>query len=134
MKNKNFLYLNRVLAFIAFLCAFGRLCYELGSDKDINSFVMMLVFAIYYLLFLIISHRLVGAVIYTKKTYIIAAIISIGFIVLMWVLYLITLLCSNKPVIVIVSVIDIIYSCTITLISLAIGFIYLLLAFKFKDD
>lgn len=132
MKNKNFLYLNRLLAFIAFLCAFGRLCYELGSDKDINSFVMMLVFAIYYLLFLIISHRLVGAVIYTKKTYIIAAIISIGFIVLMWVLYLITFLCSNKPVI--VSLIDIIYSCTITLISLAIGFVYLLLAFKFKDD
>lgn len=132
MKNKSFLYLNRLLAFIAFLCAFGRLCYELGSDKDINSFVMMLVFAIYYLLFLIISHRLVGAVIYTKKTYIIAASISIGFIVLMWVLYLITFLYSNKPVI--VSLIDIIYSCTITLISLAIGFVYLLLAFKFKDD
>ena len=132
MKNKNFLYLNRVLAFIAFLCAFGRLCYELGSDKDINSFVMMLVFAIYYLLFLIISHRLVGAVVYTKKTYIIAASISIGFIVLMWVLYLITFLCSNKSVI--VSLIDIIYSCTITLISLAIGFVYLLSAFKFKDD
>ena len=132
MKNKSFLYLNRLLAFIAFLCAFGRLCYELGSDKDINSFVMMLVFAIYYLLFLIISHRLVGAVIYTKKIYIIAASISIGFIVLMWVLYLITFLCSNKPVI--VSLIDIIYSCTITLISLAIGFVYLLLAFKFKDD
>lgn len=132
MKNKSFLCLNRLLAFIAFLCAFGRLCYELGSDKDINSFVMMLVFAIYYLLFLIISHRLVGAVIYTKKTYIIVAIISIGFIVLMWVLYLITFLCSNKPVI--VSLIDIIYSCTITLISLAIGFIYLLSAFKFKDD
>lgn len=132
MKNKSFLCLNRLLAFIAFLCAFGRLCYELGSDKDINSFVMMLVFAIYYLLFLIISHRLVGAVIYTKKTYIIAASISIGFIVLMWVLYLITFLCSNKPVI--VSLIDIIYSCTITLISLAIGFIYLLSAFKFKDD
>ena len=132
MKNKNFLCLNRLLAFIAFLCAFGRLCYELGSNKDINSFVMMLVFAIYYLLFLIISHRLVGAVIYTKKTYIIAASISIGFIVLMWVLYLITFLCSNKPVI--VSLIDIIYSCTITLISLAIGFVYLLLAFKFKDD
>ena len=132
MKNKSFLYLNRLLAFIAFLCAFGRLCYELGRDKDINSFVMMLVFAIYYLLFLIISHRLVGAVIYTKKTYIIAASISIGFIVLMWVLYLITFLCSNKPVI--VSLIDIIYSCTITLISLAIGFVYLLLAFKFKDD
>lgn len=132
MKNKNFLYLNRVLAFIAFLCAFGRLCYELGSDKDINSFVMMLVFAIYYLLFLIISHRLVGAVVYTKKTYIITASISIGFIVLTWVLYLITFLCGNKPVI--VSLIDIIYSCTITLISLAIGFVYLLLAFKFKDD
>ena len=132
MKNKIFLYLNRVLAFIAFLCAFGRLCYELGSNKDINSCAMMLVFAIYYLLFLIISHRLVGAVIYTKKTYIIAAIISIGFIVLMWGLYLITLLCNNKPVI--VSLIDIIYSCAITLISLAIGFVYLLLAFKFKDD
>lgn len=132
MKNKSFLYLNRLLAFIAFLCAFGRLCYELGSDKDVNSFVMMLVFAIYYLLFLIISHRLVSAVIYTKKTYIITASISIGFIVLMWVLYLITFLCSNKPVI--VSLIDIIYSCTITLISLAIGFIYLLLAFRFKDD
>lgn len=52
----------------------------------------------------------------------------------MWGLYLITLLCNNKPAIVIVSLIDIIYSCTITLISLAIGFVYLLLAFKFKDD
>ena len=36
MKNKKLLYLNRILAFIAFLFAFGRLCYELGSNKELD--------------------------------------------------------------------------------------------------
>ncbi len=133
MKYKTLLYLNRLLAFIAFLCAFGRLCYELGGNKDVGSFALMFVYAIYYLLLLIISHRLVDAVIYTKKPYIIAASMSGGFIILMWALWLINLLCRDKPVTVIVSAIDVIYNCIITITSLAIGFIYFLLALKFKD-
>lgn len=134
MKNKILLYLNRILAFIAFLFAFGRLCYELGSNKEVDTFPLMFILAAFYLLLLIISHRLVGTVAYSKKPYIITACISIGFIVLMGIIYLITILSADKPITVMVTLLDTIYSCTITLISLAIGIIYLLLAFKFKED
>lgn len=134
MENKKLLYLNRILAFIAFLFAFGRLCYELGSNKELDTFPMMFILAAFYLLFLIISHWLVGAVAYSKKPYIIAACISIGFIILMGIIYLITILSSNTPITTILTPLDIIYTCTITLISLAIGIIYLLLALKFKEE
>ena len=134
MKNKKLLYLNRILAFIAFLFAFGRLCYELGSNKELDTFPMMFILAAFYLLLLIISHWLVGAVVYSKKPYIIAACISIGFIILMGIIYLITILSSNTPITTILTPLDIIYTCTITLISLAIGIIYLLLALKFKEE
>lgn len=134
MKNKKLLYLNRILAFIAFLFAFGRLCYELGSNKELDTFPMMFILAAFYLLLLIISHWLVGAVAYSKKPYIIAACISIGFIILMGIIYLITILSSNTPITTILTSLDIIYTCTITLISLAIGIIYLLLALKFKEE
>lgn len=134
MKNKKLLYLNRILAFIAFLFAFGRLCYELGSNKELDTFPMMFILAAFYLLLLIISHWLVGAVAYSKKPYIIAACISIGFIILMGIIYLITILSSNTPITTILTPLDIIYTCTITLISIAIGIIYLLLALKFKEE
>lgn len=134
MKNKKLLYLNRILAFIAFLFAFGRLCYELGSNKELDTFPMMFILAAFYLLLLIISHWLVGAVVYSKKPYIIAACISIGFIILMGIIYLITILSSNTPITTILTPLDIIYTCAITLISLAIGIIYLLLALKFKEE
>ena len=134
MKNKKLLYLNRILAFIAFLFAFGRLCYELGSNKELDTVPMMFILAAFYLLLLIISHWLVGAVAYSKKPYIIAACISIGFIILMGIIYLITILSSNTPITTILTPLDIIYTCTITLISLAIGIIYLLLALKFKEE
>lgn len=134
MKNKKLLYLNRILAFIAFLFAFGRLCYELGSNKELDTFPMMFILAAFYLLLLIISHWLVCAVAYSKKPYIIAACISIGFIILMGIIYLITILSSNTPITTILTPLDIIYTCTITLISLAIGIIYLLLALKFKEE
>ena len=134
MKNKKLLYLNRILAFIAFLFAFGRLCYELGSNKELDTFPMMFILAAFYLLLLIISHWLVDAVAYSKKPYIIAACISIGFIILMGIIYLITILSSNTPITTILTPLDIIYTCTITLISLAIGIIYLLLALKFKEE
>ena len=134
MKNKKLLYLNRILAFIAFLFAFGRLCYELGSNKELDTFPMMFILAAFYLLLLIISHWLVGAVAYSKKPYIIAACISIGFIILMGIIYLITILSADKPITVILTPLDIIYTCAITLISLAIGIIYLLLALKFKEE
>ncbi len=134
MKNKKLLYLNRILAFIAFLFAFGRLCYELGSNQELDTFPMMFILAAFYLLLLIISHWLVCAVAYSKKPYIIAACISIGFIILMGIIYLITILSSNTPITTILTTLDIIYTCTITLISLAIGIIYLLLALKFKEE
>ena len=134
MKNKKLLYLNRILAFIAFLFAFGRLCYELGSNKELDTFPMMFILAAFYLLLLIISHWLVGAVAYSKKPYIIAACISIGFIILMGIIYLITILSSNTPITTILTPLDVIYTCAITPISLAIGIIYLLLALKFKEE
>lgn len=149
MKNKKLLYLNRILSFIAFLATFGKIFYDYGISQgvrqtlfDLNGieldgrytgdFTMAFVFAAFYLALLIISHWFVCAVFYSKKPYIIAAIISAGFITLMWAVFGLEYLFGDPIGGFTTS--DIIYDCIITIISLVIGFIYLLLALKYKDD
>ncbi len=148
MKNKTLLYLNRVLAFIAFLATFGKIFYEYGVHRGIEQmlfdhygiehaymgdYTMLFVFAAFYLALLIISHWFVGAVFYSKKPYIIAAIISAGFIILMWAVFgLVYLLGDNVKFA--GDTQDIIYLCIITVVSLAIGFIYFLSALKFEKN
>ena len=91
MKNKTLLYMNRLLAFIAFLIVFGRVLYDFGTDRVFEKgfrnhadYTMAYVFIVFYLALLIMSHCYVGAVFYSKKPYIIAGSISAGFITLIW--------------------------------------------------
>lgn len=147
MKNKTLLYFNRILAFIAFLATFGKIFYDYGVGQGVRQvlfehygtapnyiadFTMLFVFAAFYLALLIISHWFVGAVFYSPKPYIIVAIISVGFITLMWAVFGLEYLFGDPIEGFTTS--DIIYDCIITITSLAIGFIYFLSAFKFKAD
>ncbi len=66
MNNKNLLYLNRILAFLAFLCSFGKLCYEWGFNKTHDGFIMLFIFPIFYLIVLFAAHKFINAVVYTK--------------------------------------------------------------------
>ncbi len=147
MKNKKLLYLNRVLVFIAFLSTFGKILYEYGVNQGVRQmlfehyeiepnyvgdFTMLFVFAVFYLALLIISHWFVGAVFYSQKPYIFAAIMSVGFITLMWAVFGLEYLFGDPIGGFTTS--DIIYDCIITIISLAIGFIYFLLALQFEKN
>lgn len=147
MKNKTLLYLNRVLAFIAFLATLGKIFYEYGVHRGIEQmlfdhygiehaymgdYTMLFVFAAFYLALLIISHWFVGTVFYSKKPYIIAAIISAGFIILMWAVFGLVYLFGDPIGGFTTS--DMIYDCIITVVSLAIGFIYFLSALKFEKN
>ena len=147
MKNKTLLYINRILAFIAFLATFAKIFYEYGVHQGISQtlldhyeiernyvgdYTMLFVFAAFYLALLIISHRFIGAMFYSRKPYIIAAILSAGFIILMWAILGLEYLFGDPIGGFTTS--DIIYDCVITVASLAMGFIYFLSAFKFKDN
>ena len=131
MENKKLLYFNRILAFLAFLCSFGKLCYEWGFNKNHDGFIMLFIFPIFYLIVLFIAHKFIDAKFYTKKPYIIIAIIVAAFIALMWIVYLISFF--KEDVIVTFTCSDIYYDCIITIVSLLISFNYFLFAFKFSN-
>ena len=125
MKNKTLLYMNRLLAFIAFLIIFGRVLYDFGADqvfekgfKPYIDYTLAYVFIVFYLALLIMSHCYVGAVFYSKKPYIIAGSISAGFITFMWAIVGIMYLSDNTMAFAGTTG-DIVFMCVITLLSLA---------------
>ena len=140
MKNKTLLYINRLLAFIAFLAIFGKILYDFGAaqvfEKGFKPYVdytMAYVFIVFYLALLILSHCYVGAMFYSKKPYIIAGAISAGFITLMWAIVGIMYL-SDDTMTFAGTAGDIVFMCVITLLSLAIGAIYFLSALTFGKN
>lgn len=147
MKNKILLYINKVLAFIAVLATFGKIFYEYGVHKGIEQMLfehygiehaymgdlsMLFVFAAFYLALLIIADWFIGAVFYSKKPYIVVAILSIAFITIMWVIFGLENLFGDSIGGFTTS--DIIYDSIITALTLAIGFIYFLAALKFEKN
>ncbi len=83
MRNKTLLYINRIIAFCSFLCAFGKLCFEFGFNANHEGFEFLFIFPLFYLGILIASHKLFEEVCYTRKPYIILASIIIAFILIM---------------------------------------------------
>lgn len=145
MKNKTLLYLNRVLAFIVFLVVFGSIFFDYGVRQGIRQMLfehygiehaymgdlsMLFVFAAFYLALLIIADWFIGAVFYSKKPYIVVAILSIAFITLMWAIFGLENLFGDPVGGFTTS--DIIYDSIITALTLAIGIIYFLAALKFE--
>lgn len=128
MKDKKLLYFNRTLAFLAFLCAFGKLCYEWGYNKNHDGFIMLFIFPILYFVILLITHKFIYATFYTKKPYIIIAVIIAVFIALMWTVYLINFFSENASGT--FTRLDIYYDCIITVLSISISIVYFLVALK----
>lgn len=146
MKNKTLLYLNRVLAFIVFLVVFGSLFFDYGVRQGIRQmlfeyygiepstntdYVLAFVLVALYLVQLIFSHWFVGAVFYTKKPYIAAAIVPTAFIVFVWTVIGVGCLLGDLAL---GTTRDIILMCIITALTLAIGVIYFLVAHKFEKN
>lgn len=139
MKDKTLLYINRLLAFIAFLIVFGKVLYDFGADqvfekgfKPYVDYSMAYVFIVFYLALLIMSHCYVGAVFYSKKPYIIAGSISAGFITLIWAIVGLGFLIDDWTFAGTTG--DIVFMCVITLLSLAIGAIYFASAITFEKN
>ena len=138
MKNKTLLYMNRLLAIIAFLIIFGRVLYDFGADRVFEKgfrnhadYTMAFLFIVFYLALLIMSHCYVGAVFYSKKPYIIAGSMSAGFITFMWAIVGIMYL-SDDTIAFAGTTGDIVFMWVITLLSLAIGAIYFASAITFE--
>ncbi len=146
MKNKTLLYLNRVLAFIVFLVVFGSIFFDYGVRQGIRQmlfehygiepstntdYVLAFVLVALYLVQLIFSHWFVGAVFYSKKPYIAAAIVPTAFIVFVWTVIGVGCLLGDLAL---GTTRDIILMCIITALTLAIGIIYFLAALKFEKN
>lgn len=140
MKNKTLLYMNRLLAFIAFLIVFGRVLYDFGADRVFEKgfrnhadYTMAFLFIVFYFSLLCLSHFYIGTMFYSKKPYIIAGSISAGFITFMWAIVGIMYL-SDDTMAFAGTTGDIVFMCVITLLSLAIGAIYFLSAITFEKN
>ena len=146
MKNKTLLYINRVLAFIVFLVVLASLFFDYGVRQGVRQmlfehygikpstnidYVPGFVLVTLYLVQLIFSHWFVGAVFYTKKPYIAAAIVPTAFIVFVWAVIGVGSLLGDLAL---GTTRDIILMCIITALTLAIGIIYFLAARKFEKN
>ena len=145
MKNKTLLYINRALSFIVFLVVFGSIIFDYGvmqgtrqtheyygnrSIARTNDAAAFLLVGIYFVQ-LIFSHLFIGAVFYSKKPYIAAAIVPTAFIVFVWMVIGVGCLLGDLAL---GTTRDIILMCIITARTLAIGIIYFLAALKFEKN
>lgn len=146
MKNKTLLYINRVLAFIVFLVVLASLFFDYGVRQGVRQmlfehygikpstnidYVPAFVLVTLYLVQLIFSHWFVGAVFYTKKPYIAAAIVPTAFIVFVWAVIGVGSLLGDFTL---GTTLYIVLMCIITALTLAIGIIYFLAARKFEKN
>ena len=103
-----------------------------GIEPNTNTdYVLAFVLVALYLVQLIFSHWFVGAVFYSKKPYIAAAIVPTAFIVFVWTVIGVGCLLGDLAL---GTTRDIILMCIITALTLAIGFIYFLAALKFEKN
>lgn len=120
---RRLLLLNRLAAFLAFLCAFAKLFFEYGSNLSRDGFGILFLFPIFYFVILLIAHRLTDCKCYTRKPYVITAAAVLSFIALNWIVFLATYFSGAGGTTLTKS--DILYDCAITFISLIMsGFLF----------
>ena len=85
-----------VVAFISFLITFAEAFYLYGTYHEIGVLVFAFIFPIYYFVLAVVALVMMHGVIITKRPYIVMSILSIVFILLMWIIYFCVMLGRNE--------------------------------------
>lgn len=77
-----------IVAFISFLIAFAYVFYLYGAYRAIGELIFEFIFPIYYFVLTIVALVMMHGVIITKRPYIVMSILSIGLMLVMWIIYI----------------------------------------------
>lgn len=77
-----------VVAFICFLISFAQVFYLYGAYGEIGELAFAFVLPIYYFVLTVVALVMMHGVIITKRPYIVMSILSIGLMLVMWIIYI----------------------------------------------
>ena len=77
-----------IVAFISFLITFAEAFYLYGAYGEIGELIFEFIFPIYYFVLTIVALVMMHGVIITKRPYIVMSILSIGLMLVMWIIYI----------------------------------------------
>lgn len=77
-----------IVAFICFLIAYGNAFYECGRNGGTEGLAIAFIFPVFYLILLAAALILMHNTAFTKRPYIVLSILSIGFMLVMWIVYI----------------------------------------------
>lgn len=113
-----------IVAFIGFLIAFANVFYIYGVLGAINEVLIDFIFPIYYFVLTIVALVIMHGVIITKRPYIVMSILSIALMLVMWIIYIISIVISNiKSIDIIVS--ELWLPIVLTVLSLIMSICYI---------
>lgn len=113
-----------IVAFIGFLIAFANVFYIYGVLGAINEVLIDFIFPIYYFVLTIVALVMMHGVIITKRPYIVMSILSIALMLVMWIIYIISIVISNiKSIDIIVS--ELWLPIVLTVLSLIMSICYI---------
>lgn len=76
------------MAFICFLIAYAQAFYLYGAYGEIGELIIAFIFPIYYFVLTVVAVVMMHSLIITKRPYIVMSILSIGFMLVMWIVYI----------------------------------------------
>ena len=113
-----------IVAFIGFLIAFANVFYIYGVLGAINEVLIDFIFPIYYFVLTVVALVMMHGVIITKRPYIVMSILSIALMLVMWIIYIISIVISNiKSIDIIVS--ELWLPIVLTVLSLIMSICYI---------
>lgn len=113
-----------IVAFIGFLIAFANVFYIYGVLGAINEVLIDFIFPIYYFVLTVVALVMMHGVIITKCPYIVMSILSIALMLVMWIIYIISIVISNiKSIDIIVS--ELWLPIVLTVLSLIMSLCYI---------
>ena len=87
-KDSKKLFFIAIIAFISFLITFAYVFYLYGAYGEIGELIFEFIFPIYYFVLTIVALVMMHGVIITKRPYIVMSILSIGLMLVMWIIYI----------------------------------------------
>ena len=87
-KDSKKLFFIAIIAFISFLITFAYVFYLYGAYGEIGELIFEFIFPIYYFVLTIVALVMMHGVIITKRPYIVISILGIGWMLVMWIIYI----------------------------------------------
>ena len=87
-KDSKKLFFIAIIAFISFLITFAYVFYLYGAYGEIGELIFEFIFPIYYFILTVVAVVMMHGVIITKRPYIVMSILSIGLMLVMWIIYI----------------------------------------------